>query len=321
MQKVLEMLTEAEYVSGEQISAALGISRTAVWKKIEQLRQEGWKIEAAGKRGYRLDPEDRLDPVLWQKQLPDGCCGKDSACFLQEVDSTNLRLKQLAVQGAPHGTVCLAECQTAGRGRLGRGWESPAGKGLYLSVLLRPQLPPDKAPFLTLCTAMAMNHAVRQCTGLDSAIKWPNDLVCRGKKLCGILLEISADPDQIEYVVIGTGLNVRPGCYPPELADRAASLEELGSNVLRRDLLVVYLQELTRLAGVLEEQGFAGLREQYRRESCTIGSRVRVIGSQSFIGTAEDIDETGALLVRDEEGTLRRVLSGDVSVRGIMGYV
>lgn len=199
---------------------------------------------------------------------------------------------------------------------------SPRGQAILMSVLLRPKLPPKNAPLITLATAMAMAQAVREVTGIDAQIKWPNDLVFSGKKLCGILLEISADLDQIEYVVVGTGLNVLRGAYPPELSDRAAALEEFANPPVRREIVVHYLKALEDNMTLLEEHGFPGIQEAYRRHCCTLGSRVHVIGTEiDFIGTAEDIDETGALLVRDESGVLQRVLSGDVSVRGVMGYV
>ena len=170
--------------------------------------------------------------------------------------------------------------------------------------------------------SLAVCDALKQRYGIDCQIKWPNDLVFSGKKLCGILLEISADLDQIEYVVVGTGLNVLRGAYPPELSDRAAALEEFANPPVRREIVVHYLKALEDNMALLEEHGFPGIQEAYRRRCCTLGSRVHVIGTEiDFIGTAEDIDETGALLVRDESGVLQRVLSGDVSVRGVMGYV
>lgn len=321
MNTVLKMLCESEYVSGESISARLGITRAAVWKKITALRESGWEIESAGKRGYRLIPGDRLEPVLWEEKLISARYGHGINRFEETVDSTNTQVKQMAVAGAPDGSLCLCECQTAGKGRLGRRWNSPAGQGLYVSVMLRPALSPAQAPLITLCAAMAMNQAVRETCGIDSGIKWPNDLVYQGKKLCGILLEISADPDRIEYVVIGTGLNIRKGAYPPELAHQAASLEEFTEAPFRRDILVHYLAALEGLIQRLEKDGFSAFEEDYRRHSCTLGHKVHVSGAVDLTGTAEAIDESGALMVRTEDGQLHRVLSGDVSVRGLMGYV
>lgn len=322
MNDILAILSGGDYVSGEKISQELGISRAAVWKRIAQLREEGWPIEAAGRRGYRLIPGDSIDPIFWVNQLTTKTLGRAINHYEHTITSSNTLVKQMAVQGAPSGSLCLCECQTAGKGRLGRTWSAPAGQAILMSVLLRPKLPPKNAPLITLATAMAMAHAVREVTGIDAQIKWPNDLVFSGKKLCGILLEISADLDQIEYVVVGTGLNVLRGAYPPELSDRAAALEEFANPPVRREIVVHYLKALEDNMTLLEERGFPGIQEAYRRHCCTLGSRVHVIGTEiDFIGTAEDIDETGALLVRDESGVLQRVLSGDVSVRGVMGYV
>jgi len=247
--------------------------------------------------------------------------GREEALVLAETASTNTLLKQLALAGAPAGSLCLCETQTAGKGRLGRSWHSPAGQGLWLSVLLRPRIKPEVAPLVTLCVAMAMAQAVRKVTGLDAQIKWPNDLVLRGKKLCGVLLEIGFGPQGIDYIVAGTGLNVRKGAYPADLAHQATSIEDHISPPPRRELLVHYLAALEEITDRLEESDFAGIAGDYRVHSCTLGSQVKVSGSMEFTGTAEDIDETGALLVRDECGELRRVLAGDVSVRGVMGYV
>lgn len=322
MRDILEILASGEYVSGEKISAELGISRAAVWKRMETLRSQGYQIESAGKRGYRLLPGDGLSPVLWQGALTTRALGRGTVCYEHELTSTNTVLKELASQGAPHGSLCLCDLQTAGKGRLGRLWTSPAGEGLWCSVLLRPQLKPQDAPFITLCTAMALAQAIDELCGTQVRIKWPNDLVLCGKKCCGILTEMAADPDTVEYVVVGTGINLHPMAYPPELAEKAISLEEAaGRAPFRRKLLVRYLAALEPLLDTLEQQGFAALAAQYAARSCTLGSRVQVIGSVNLTGQAEALDDTGALMVRTDDGVLHRVLSGDVSVRGVMGYV
>ena len=323
MNTILKMLAGGEFVSGEAISRALGVSRAAVWKKIVALREQGWQIESGGKRGYRLTAGDSLDPALWTGSLTTARYGRGENRYEREVTSTNTVIKEMALAGAPDGSVCVAEAQTAGKGRLGRAWSAPAGQGLWVSALLRPGIPPEHAPLITLCAAMAMARAVREAADVDVRIKWPNDLVCEARKLCGILLEISADPDRIEYVVVGTGVNMYSGAYPPELSGRAVSVEELtdGAVPLRREVLTRYLAALEELMDRLERQGFAGIAAEYRAQSCTLGSQVQVSGAVEMTGVAEDIDGTGALLVRTDDGTLRRVLSGDVSVRGVMGYV
>lgn len=321
MKSILEMLSGGEFVSGERISRELGVSRAAVWKKVVALREAGWQIESGGKRGYRLTAGDSLDPALWTGSLTTARYGRGENRYEKEVSSTNTVIKEMALAGAPDGSLCVAESQTAGKGRLGRAWSAPEGKGLWVSLLLRPNLPPHQAPLITLCAAMAMARAVRETAGIDARIKWPNDLICEGRKLCGILLELSADPDSIEYVVVGTGVNIHEGAYPPELRDRAVSVGELTAKTpLRREVLVRYLTAMEELMTRLERQGFDGVAAEYRSLSCTLSSRVQVSGAVELTGTAEDIDETGALLVRGDDGELRRVLSGDVSVRGVMGY-
>lgn len=322
MHTILSLLASGEEVSGEAISQQLGISRAAVWKRIEQLRAEGWTIDSAPHRGYRLRAFDRIEPVLWTQSLTTQTLGRGESHFAHTLTSTNTVLKQMAVHGAPHGSLCLCEHQTAGKGRLGRTWNTSEGQGLYVSVLLRPALRPQNAPLITFAAALSMARAVQEVCPADVRIKWPNDLVLCGKKLCGILLEISADLDQIEYVVVGTGLNVHPGAYPKELADKAISLSEVVDAPLRRDLLTHYLQALEDNMRALEQDGFSGISDAYRRQCCTIGSRVHVLGvTEEFTGTAEDVDAAGALLVRTDDGQLRTVYSGDVSVRGVMGYV
>ncbi len=264
---------------------------------------------------------DTLAASTWLPLLNTRYMGRGEAQVLQEATSTNTLLKQMALCGAPAGSLCLCETQTAGKGRLGRSWHSPAGQGLWLSVLLRPRIQPEQAPLITLCAALAMAQAVHEVTGLDARIKWPNDLVLEGKKLCGILLEIGFGGAGIDYIIVGTGLNVRTGAYPAELAHQATSIEDHLAPPPRRELLVRYLAALEEIITRLETEGFTSLAEDYRAHSCTLGSAVKVSGSVEFTGVAEGIDETGALLVRDNSGELHRVLAGDVSVRGVMGYV
>lgn len=321
MRTILEILSGGGYVSGEAISRELGVSRAAVWKKINALKEQGWQIESGGKRGYRLLTGDSLDPELWAGALKTRYMGRGERRYMPSVGSTNTEIKQMSLAGAPGGSICLCETQTAGRGRLGRTWVSPAGVGLWQSVLLRPALKPQDAPLITLCAAMAMARAVRETSGIDVRIKWPNDLVCGGKKLCGILLELAAEADAIEAIIVGIGLNVYKGAVPPELVGQAASIEDFTQPPLRREILTHYLAALEDVVTRLEQEGFDGIRAEYRAASCTLGHSVRVIGATEFIGEALDIDETGALLVRTEDGEVRRVLSGDVSVRGLMGYV
>ncbi len=320
MRDIPEILASGADVSGEAISAEWGVTRAAVWKRVKALQAEGWPIESRGKRGYRLADNDRLDPCLWRHALRTWSMGRGEVKYAWEMPSTNTVLKQMAAAGAPHGSMCLCELQTSGRGRLGREWISNPGAGLWQSVLLRPNLPPADAGQLTFCAALAMADALKETAGLTAGIKWPNDLVVDGKKICGILLEGSAEPDRLECVVVGVGLNVLPGAVPEGLRHQAACVADFCTPPKRRDILVRYLEGLEEWTKRLETEGFAPIREVLTRRCVTLGRRVRVQSTRVFVGLAECIDATGALVVRMEDGLMQRVLAGDVSVRGVMGY-
>jgi len=318
------MLADGEYLSGEEMSRRLNITRAAVWKRIQVLREQGYDIQSAGKRGYHLVwPADTLEPAFVQNGLNTNWAGQPPMLYDKSMTSTNTVLKQAAENGAAHGTAALCEEQTAGKGRRGRVWVSPMGQGLWVSLLIRPKLSPANAQLITFAAAIAMAEALEKETGLSVGIKWPNDLVVSGKKICGILLELSGDVESIAYVVVGTGLNAGSKAYPPELCDRATSLEDaLGHKVSRAAIFRSYLQAIEKYMELLEARGLAGIWEAYERKSCTIGRTVKVEGSEeNFQGIADGLDENGALLVKLEDGSIRRVLAGDVSVRGVMGYV
>lgn len=262
-----------------------------------------------------------LLPASWQPLLTTRTLGRTGNCVERELTSTNTVLKEFARKGTPSGAVCLCETQSAGRGRLDRSWSSPEGRGIWMSVLLRPALSPESMPLVTFCAALAMAETVRSQTGLDARIKWPNDLVITGRKVCGVLLEAGFDASGTMFVVVGTGLNVRRGAYPPELAERAVALEELCQPPSRSVLIAGYLNALEAAVEAVERDGLAGISARYRELSCTLGREVQVFSpAETFTGVAADIDEGGALLVRTEQGELRQVLAGDVSVRGMMGY-
>lgn len=325
---VLALLKEKAggYCSGEEMSRALGLSRAAVWKAVEGLRQEGYEISSAPHRGYRL--ERSLDQIR-SGELSGalrGCTVGSNLVCLDSVDSTNTYAKQLAVQGAPHGTVVLAETQTGGRGRTGKRFASPAGKGLYLSALLRPQLPPARVVELTAWTAVALCGAVEEVCGARPGIKWTNDLILQNRKLCGILTEMSmeAESDAVQYVVVGAGFNVSQSAedFGPELAGVAVSLEQaLGRPVRRTDLAAAVIRGLDRLAADFPGKK-AEYLERYRRDCLTTGRQIRLIRhGESRTAFAEEIDDSFALVVRWPDGSREAVAAGDVSVRGLLGYV
>ena len=244
--------------------------------------------------------------------------GQDIVYF-KEIDSTNRYAKKLAGQGAAHGTMVLADTQTAGRGRRGRGWISPAGESIAMSLILRPQSHPSEVARLSMQTALAVALSIAQTTGLDARIKWPNDIVCGGRKVCGMLLEMNADEQAVHDVVAGIGINVHQTQFAPEIAQTASSLDLLsGQRVCRAALVRAFLEAFERTEA-LAAQG--ALMDAYRARSATLGQRVQVIApAGSFTGTALEVTDSGSLIVEDEEGQRREVLAADVSVRGLMGY-
>ena len=244
--------------------------------------------------------------------------GQDIVYF-KEIDSTNRYAKKLAGQGAAHGTRVLADTQTAGRGRRGHSWISPAGSSISMTLILRPDVPPAQVAKISLLTALATANAIRRVTGLDVRIKWPNDIVAGGRKVCGMLMEMDATPEKVASVVAGVGINVHQTQFPEEIAHSASSLDLLaGRRISRADIVRAFLQEYERVWALGDE----AMMRAYRERSATIGQRVQVIGlNGTYTGTAQDVTESGSLLVRaDEDGGVREVLAADVSVRGIMGY-
>ena len=319
--RILELLRKAgeAYMSGEEIAGKLGVSRTAVWKHVKELREAGYKIKSRSRSGYTLEETpDCLLPGEIKNGLRTRFVGKDIV-FFEEVDSTNRVAKQLAQKGAAAGAVVVAEAQGKGRGRLERPYFSPAGKGIWFSVILRPHILPQEAPKCTLLAAVAVAMAMKRF-GLKAEIKWPNDILHEGKKLTGILTEMSAEIDRINYIVIGTGINVNmeEEEFPEELRAKATSLSIMkGERLPRVAFFQAVLEALDELCIVLEEDGFAPIIARWREYAVTLGQEVHVIGAigkDSFDGRAVDIDEEGALLV-EAEGGVRRVLAGDVSIR------
>ncbi|HVP65766.1 MAG TPA: biotin--[acetyl-CoA-carboxylase] ligase [Anaeromyxobacteraceae bacterium] len=313
---VLAFLAEAadEYVSGEAISDKLGLSRAAVWKHVRSLRSRGYRIDAAPARGYRLaEIPDRLGALEVKPLLNTHDLGQVLHCR-EELESTSDLAKELAEQGAAHGEVVIAERQTAGRGRRGRSWSSPAGKNLYLSAVLRPELPPQRAAELTLVASLAVCDACRQA-GVDAGIKWPNDVLVGGRKVAGILTELAAEPDVVHWVVVGIGVNLNAGRedFPEEIRDEATSLAiERGQPVPRALFAAALLSLLEQWLDRHAEEGFEAVRRAWRERSATLGRSVRVeVDGGEVDGVADDLDESGALLVRSESG-LVRVVAGDV---------
>ena len=315
---VLAFLAEAgdEFVSGEAISDKLGLTRAAVWKHVEALRAAGYRIDAVPARGYRLAAvPDRLTPLEIRPLLNTHDLGQ-TLHWYEEIGSTSDRAKELAEEGAEHGEVVIAEAQTAGRGRRGRAWVSPPRRNLYFSVVLRPELPPARAPELTLVASLAICDALRQA-GVAAGIKWPNDVLASGRKIAGVLTELAAEPDRVHWVVVGAGVNVnaRREDFPEELRDEATSvLLERGQAAPRALLAAACFTALEDWVDRHAEEGFGPIRDAWRARSVTLGREVRVQeAARELRGVAEDIDDAGALLVRTPAG-VERVLAGDVAL-------
>lgn len=320
--KILRALRNAsdDSVSGAALAEELGISRAAVWARIEDLRKLGYKIEANPHEGYRLltTPDLLHADDLMALLGPDRTIGRDIRVF-QETTSTNDIADKLGRDGVPEGAVIFAESQSKGRGRLGRNWVSPKGKGLWFSVLLRPPLPPQLATQITIASATALRRALSSLPGVEAEIKWPNDILIRGKKVCGILTEMSAEVDKIKHIVLGVGVDVNfdEEDFPPDVRKIATSLRiEMNAMVHRAKLAAIILHELDSDYGRILKGDFPSIAEEWEHHCTTLGRRVEIAGPQRVIqGQAEALDAEGALLVRTEHGRLERIIGGDVTIR------
>lgn len=311
--------TERGYLSGQQISRELGVSRTAVWKHISALRKDGYLIEAVPSLGYRLvSSPDTIDTADVKAQLCGTRIGQHLE-FLKTTASTNADAFRLAEDGAVEGTVVLADSQSGGKGRRGRVWSSPAGVNLYCSVVLRPAIMPHEAPQLTFLSAVAVARAIELSTDLTPEIKWPNDLLISGKKVAGLLNEMSAETDGINFVILGIGvnLNMTADQFPDDLRHPSTSLLlESGVRVDRSRFTGTMLRELDRLYADFLMHGFGPVREEWQRRCNASGRQVLVSdsGTECTGGRFVGIDSDGALLLRSEDDALHRITCGDVRV-------
>ena len=322
--EILKLLKETDgYISGQELCEKFGVSRTAVWKVINQLKEEGYEIEAVRNKGYILKGSaDVLSKEELESTIHTKWAGTQVA-FFEETDSTNNEIRRLAEQGAPHGTLAVAERQLGGKGRRGRVWTSPAGVGIWMSMLLRPQIDPMAASMLTLVMALSTRRGIEKATGLKSEIKWPNDLVLNKKKICGILTEMSAQLDYINHVVIGIGINVQNESFPKEIEQVATSiLMETGQHVNRAELIEAVLEQFERYYEIfLETEDLSGLVKEYNAHLINMQKQVRVLDpKEPYEAKAMGITPHGELIVDTWEGR-KLVSSGEVSVRGVYGYV
>jgi len=318
--QILKALREnGDGVSGAELAHKLQVSRAAIWARIEDLRSLGYDIEASPHLGYRLlsAPDALHADDLYSRLSRTKVVGRDIRVF-EETTSSNDVVARLARDGLKEGVVVFAESQSKGRGRLGRRWLSPARKGLWFSILLRPDLRPQETTRLTIASATALRRAIAGQTGLAAEIKWPNDILVGGKKTAGILTELYAELDRVQYAILGIGIdvNLNPSDFPPELRSLATSLRiELGKAVSRPELAVRVLHELDCDYDRICSGSFGAVAEEWQEHCTTIGLEVVIrTGNREIRGRAESLDDDGALLLRTEHGHLERVIGGDLTL-------
>jgi BirA family biotin operon repressor/biotin-[acetyl-CoA-carboxylase] ligase len=331
--RLLEYLAAAhlagpDFVSGAELGQVFGVSRAAISKAVQSLTAAGIPIQSVKHRGYRLAemPDRLLAPLLTAAFRTGGLNSLASVVrAFATVDSTNLAARRGAAAGDPSGTLYIAETQTAGRGRRGNSWLSDAGAGLWFSLLLRPDLPPERLALITLFAGLCTAEALRAETGLDIRLKWPNDLILwpDGKKAGGILTEMLLEENCVTAVILGIGINVRSKVFPPELRDRAASLETAQPGLSRIGLLTAILRHLEQRGPDFLQDPAAGWLDAYRALCVTLDRPVRVheAGGLVWDGRAVGLAAGGDLLVQTPDGLLTTVTAGEVSVRGLMGYL
>jgi len=305
---------EEGYVSGEDLSRELGISRAGVWKHIESLREEGYEIEAFPHLGYKLiSIPDRLTEVELRWKLKTDIIARKIYSY-KEIASTNDTAYNLAMHGEKQGSVVIAESQTSGRGRMGRIWLSPKSKGAYLSVILRPDILPKEVAGITLLSALSVARAVSEMTNLAAFIKWPNDVLINNQKICGILTEMNAETDKINFVIIGIGININT---KKEILPKGATsvAEELGMEVSRIEIVRGIFKNLDKYYRLFNSGNIEGIIKEYKEFANFLGTRVQVTHHDSKMeGYAIDVDRDGALILRMDSGLNERILAGDVTM-------
>lgn len=323
--EVLEMLrTSSDHVSGQEICDRFGVSRTAVWKVMNQLKEDGYRIEAVQNRGYRLvESPDVITAEELLSRMNSEWIARE-IYYYPEIGSTNTELKKLSGQGAGNGALAVTDSQVAGKGRRGRGWVLPPGSAIAMSLLLKPTIEPSRASMITLVMAMAVASAINQETGLQADIKWPNDIVVNRKKVCGILTEMTMEADYIQDVIVGVGINVNNDVFPEELQETATCLmTECGHRVSRSNIIIAVMEAFEEYYGQFLEAGdLSGLKDAYNQMLVSLDHEVRVLDPKGeFDGISKGINERGELLVEKAGGECVQVYAGEVSVRGLYGYV
>lgn len=321
--KVIKAILDSgkEFVSGEELSKELGISRTAVWKHINALKEEGYSIESVNKKGYRLldSPNDLLNPQNIYHNLRTDIVGQNIIHF-NTLESTNDYLKQVG-NDVVEGTVVISEEQTKGKGRLGRAWESKVGDGIWMSIILKPDIMPYKAPFITLIAGASVVKALNNL-GVNAQIKWPNDIIINNKKICGILTELSAEIERINYVVLGIGMNVKNEDFDSELKNKATSLHKEGYELYRVDIVKEIFYQFELLYKKYLDNDKEEVLKICRDNSAILNKEIYIIrNDEKELVKCIDVNEEGNLLVKNSSGQVKEIISGEVSIRGVKGYV
>ncbi len=324
--KILEELKKQKesYVSGQKLSVILNVSRTAIWKHIVELRNEGYSIAAVSRKGYKLN---NSNDILNMYELS----GIQNIRYYESVSSTNDIAKQLAVSGSSEWTVVVADNQTAGKGRLGRKWITTPKKGIWMSILLKPCIPPWEIQLMTLAASCAVALALKDTVNVDAGIKWPNDVLIEGKKVCGILLEMNSEADRINHIVAGIGINFSHEMhdFPKELANTATSVKiSLNNNgrdiegIKRYDIIKAVIKRMKELYEQIQIGNAQPVLDGWRKYNVTLGKNVKVIyHNKEYTGIATELTNEGNLTVLCEDGIKRTISSGEVSVRGLMNYI
>lgn len=324
-EEILRLLRDADgYISGQELCNRFGVSRTAVWKAINQLKEAGYEIEAQQNKGYRLKAAPDLMTEAEIKSLMHTDWVAKEVLYFDTIDSTNTKAQELAEKGYPSGTLVVADKQESGKGRRGRSWVSPSGTGIFMTLMIKPDINPNNASMLTLVAALAVAKAITSVTGEEAMIKWPNDIVVNGKKVCGILTEMNAQFDYINHIVVGIGINVHNESFPEEISQMASSLmiEAGGKRFHRAQIIAETMSYFEQYYDTfLKTQDLSALVREYDKLLVNRNKSVRVLDpKEPFDGKAMGITPKGELIV-DTWESRKLVSSGEVSVRGIYGYV
>lgn len=324
-EEILRLLRSADgYISGQELCNRFGVSRTAVWKTINQLKEAGYEIEAQQNKGYRLMAAPDLMTEAEIKSLMHTEWVAKEVLYFDTIDSTNTKAQELAEKGYPSGTLVVADKQESGKGRRGRSWVSPSGTGIFMTLMIKPDINPNNASMLTLVAALAVAKAITSVTGEEALIKWPNDIVVNSKKVCGILTEMNAQFDYINHIVVGIGINVHNESFPEEISQMASSLmiEAGGKRFHRAQIIAETMSYFEQYYDTfLKTQDLSALVREYDELLVNMNKAVRVLDpKEPFDGKAMGITPKGELIV-DTWESRKLVSSGEVSVRGIYGYV